>query len=49
MNFDNTAISKSNSAMISELTTHLCIEGSPVQDDFNFSGRTNRRCWDTIN
>ena len=48
MNLDHTAISKSNGAVISELTTHLRIEGGSVQDDFNFSRRTNRRGWNAI-
>ena len=49
MYLDNTAISKSNGAVISKLTTHLCVEGSSVQDDFYFGGCTNRRSWNAIN
>ena len=48
MYLDNTAISKSNGAVISKLTTHLCIEGGSVQDDLYFSRRTNRRGWNAI-
>ena len=49
MNLDNTAISKSDGAVISELTTHFRIEGGSVQDDFYFSRRTDRRGWNAVN